>query len=615
VLGDEAVDSYEPLRDLAARAGDRAWAALPLLAGTGARGALLLSFGEARALQPEDRDWLVALAGQCAQALDRSRLYDEERLSRRRSERLQALTAALTGSLTQREVASVLLDQSIAAFEVDLGAIALHRAETNELESVEYRGYGDEGIGPWQQYPVSARYPAAEAFRLRRTIVLDRERYIASYPELAPAFERQAVETIAYFPLYAGGRGMGVAVFAWRAPRVLEGDELAFFETLASQCAQALDRARRYESERTIAETLQRSVLPERLPEVDGLELAARYLPGTAGVEVGGDWFDVIPLERGRVGLVVGDVVGKGVQAAATMGQLRNGLRAFALEQLRPSSAVTRLNRLLESVADAPFATLAYLTVDPRRGLCRYTVAGHPPPLLARSDGSVAFLEGGRSLPLGVGPDLRYEQDIVELEPGALVVLYTDGLVERRDSTLDEGLERLKRSVERAPHDPEALVDAVLADCIGDADLPDDVAILAFKLSERTVADLDLRLPSDPASLVVVRRELREWLARTPASESEANDVVLAVWEACATAVEHAQAPTAATFALEASSLGRSVLVRVRDSGRWKPAEERSDRGLGLVLMRSLVDQLDVMPGPHGTVVTMARRVGNGDEG
>jgi anti-sigma regulatory factor (Ser/Thr protein kinase) len=112
-----------------------------------------------------------------------------------------------------------------------------------------------------------------------------------------------------------------------------------------------------------------------------------------------------------------------------------------------------------------------------------------------------------------------------------------------------------------------------------------------------------------------VRRELREWLARTPASESEANDVVLAVWEACANAVEHAQAPTAATFALEASSLGRSVLVRVRDSGRWKPAEERSDRGLGLVLMRSLVDQLDVMPGPHGTVVTMARRVGNGDEG
>ena len=613
VEGDEEVHAYEPLREIARQAGDRAWAALPLLAGTGPRGALLFSFGRPHALQPEDREWLVALAGQCAQALDRSRLYDDERRSRQRAERLQAMTAALTGSLTQQEVASVLLEQSMPAFDVDLGQIALYRPETNELESVRYVGADASEVAPWLRYSAAAAYPSADAFRSGRTLVLDRAEYVRRYPELAEAFERLEVESIACFPLLAGGRGLGVAVFAWRTRRVLAPDELIFFETLASQCAQALDRARRYESERTIAETLQRSVLPDRLPEVDGLELAARYLPGTAGVEVGGDWFDVIPLDRGRVGLVVGDVVGKGVKAAATMGQLRNGLRAYALEQLRPAAAVTRLNRLLESFAEAPFATLAYLTVDPRRGLCRYTVAGHPPPLLARAGGSVDFLEGGRSLPLGVGPELGYEQELVELQPGDLVVLYTDGLVERRDSTLSEGLERLRRCVERAPREPESLVEAVLAECIGDVELPDDVAILVLRLADRPVGDLELQLPADPASLVVVRDELREWLVRTPASASEAEDVVLAAWEACANAVEHAQSPRRTTFALEAASIGRRVLVRVRDTGRWKPAEERSDRGLGLVLMRSLMDELEVSPGPRGTVVTMERRFGDGD--
>jgi GAF domain-containing protein/anti-sigma regulatory factor (Ser/Thr protein kinase) len=611
VVGDEAVSRYDGHgAALAAAAGDRAWVALPLMAGAVPRGALLLSFAEPREFPAEDRDWLAALAGQCAQALDRSRLYDDERRSRRRSERLQAMTAALTGSLTQREVASVLLDQSLAAFEVDVGVIALYRADTNELESVEFRGTEEEQLGPWLRYSVGAEYPSADAFRRRRTVVLDHASYVESYPDLASPFARLGIETISYFPLYAGGRGMGVAVFAWRAARVLEPDELAFFETLASQCAQALDRARRYESERTIAETLQRSVLPDRLPDVDGLELAGRYLPGTAGVDVGGDWFDVIPLERGRVGLAVGDVVGKGVSAAATMGQLRNGLRAFALEQLRPSSAVTRLNRLLDSVTDAPFATLAYLTVDPRRGICRYTVAGHPPPLLVLPDGTVEYLEGARSLPLGVGADVQYQQDVLQLEPGALVVLYTDGLVERRDSSLDEGLDRLREAVARAPHEPEELVDAVIAECLGDVERADDVALLAVRLSERPVADLELRLPADPTSLVVVRDELREWLALTPANEAETSDVVLAAWEACANAGAHAQAPSDSTFALEASSIGRSVLLRVRDSGRWRTEEERPDRGLGLVLMRSLMDRFQVVPGDRGTVVTMERRVG-----
>ena len=611
-LSDEQVRRYDLLRPIADSAGDRAWAALPLMAGSAARGALLLSFGEPVQLSAEDRDWLVALAGQCAQALDRSRLYDDERRSRRRAERLQAMTAALTNALTQDEVAAVMLDQSVAAFEVDIGQIALYRPDRNELESVRYVGADATALAPWLRYPVGAAYPSAAAFREQRSLQLDREGYVAAYPHLAAAFVPLGIESIAYVPLVAGGRSLGVAVFAWCTPRVLDESEVTFFETLASQCALALDRARRYESERTIAETLQRSVLPESLPSVDGIELAARYLPGTAGVDVGGDWFDVIPLEGGRVGLVVGDVVGKGVKAAATMGQMRNGLRAFALDERRPAPAVSRLNKLLDSVSDAPFATLAYVSVDPRSGVCRYTVAGHPPPLLVSPDrdGGAEFLTGGRSLPLGVGNDVEYGQDVVELEPGALIVLYTDGLVERRDRSLDQGLERLRTAAADSSRDPDELLEEILEACIGDVERADDVAVLVMRFAERVVENLVLRLPAEPSSLVVVRERLRQWLAATPATVEEANDVVLAAWEACANAVEHAQAPEQDTFDVEASIVGTSILVRIQDSGRWKASEARPDRGLGLVLIRSLMDEIDVSPGIAGTVVTMERRVG-----
>ena len=238
--------------------------------------------------------------------------------------------------------------------------------------------------------------------------------------------------------------------------------------TLVSQSAQALDRAGRYETERAIAETMQRSVLPERLPRIGGVTLAARYLPGTIGVDVGGDWYDVIQLEDGRIGLVVGDVVGKGVQAAAMMGQLRNALRAFAFEHDEPHAVVSRLDRLVEGTIEAVFATLAYLVVDPDERRVSYVVAGHPPPLIRAPDGTTSFLDQGRSLPIGVDASLGFEAGEIELEPGSTIVLYTDGLVERHGVPLDEGLSLLAESAASVDDDPEALVESVLAALIGD---------------------------------------------------------------------------------------------------------------------------------------------------
>ena len=350
--------------------------------------------------------------------------------------------------------------------------------------------------------------------------------------------------------------------------------------TLVSQGAQALDRAARYETERGIAETLQRSVLPERLPASHGVKLAARYLPGTSGVDVGGDWYDAILLGDGRIGVVIGDVVGKGVRAAAMMGQLRNALRAFAFEHSDPQVVVSRLGKLVDGMMEVPFATLAYLVVDPRTREVRYVVAGHPPPLVRAPDGTTTFLSGGRTLPIGVDATLAFEAGDAQLAEGSTIVLYTDGLVERRGRPLDEGLRLLAGAATETDDDPEELVDALVAALIGEDERPDDIAVLALRLAVAAVDDLRLVRPSTQESLVEMRQSLRSWLAGAGVEEVAAAEIALAVWEAGANAIEHAQQPTQPTFELRAL-LDDAGWARfeVRDSGTWKPGDGSFDRG------------------------------------
>ncbi len=244
-------------------------------------------------------------------------------------------------------------------------------------------------------------------------------------------------------PLRADGRVMGVLHVTSDRRAAFEDRDLRLLALAGDRFALALERMSLYEREHETAVTLQRSVLPERMPEIDGLRLAARYVPGSTGVRVGGDWYDAIELGAGRVGIVVGDVVGKGVLAAAAMAQLRNALRVYAMDGLKPTTVLAKLNRLADTTGPS-FATVLYAIVDTTTQTCRYASAGHPPPLLVRADGSAEYLEGGRSIPIGVHADVQYSQDVVQLEPGDAIVLYTDGLVERRGSTLDEGLEQLR---------------------------------------------------------------------------------------------------------------------------------------------------------------------------
>jgi GAF domain-containing protein/anti-sigma regulatory factor (Ser/Thr protein kinase) len=580
-------------------------------------GVLVARMEPGRTVDDEQRRFVETVGRQVATPLDRARLLESERAARGRVERLQALTAALSGSLTEDEVAQVFLEQAAGALEADALSIAVPDERGSRLEVMRWRGFEvpDDDGAISTTIPLDAPHPVADSFRRRRTITFaTRAELEAAYPDLAGR-PRYGLESVVVSPLVAAKRILGVSVFAWRTSRRLSAEDTALVATLASQCAQALDRARRYESERTIAETLQRSVLPESLPTVEGLELAARYLPGTSGLDVGGDWFDVIELESGRVGLVVGDVVGKGVQAAATMSQLRNALRAFAFERLKPSAAVTRLNRLLDTLPEAPFATLAFVTLDPRTGVCRYALAGHPPPLVRYPDGSISYLEGGRSLPLGIGGDVTYRQAAVEVPPGSILLLYTDGLIERRDRSLDEGLELLGELVSGGPPLPDALVDHILAHSFREGERGDDVAVLAVRLEGVPAPELRLTLPAAPEALQTAREQLRAWLAHGGVGGDDAHDIVLATWEACANAVEHPEEPTASEFRLEASRQGNSVRVTVSDAGRWRPPSERQERGLGLLLMRNLMQSVEVTPAPTGTVVFMERHLsapGNG---
>ncbi len=221
--------------------------------------------------------------------------------------------------------------------------------------------------------------------------------------------------------------------------------------------------------------------------------------------------------------------------------------------------------------------------------------------------GGVTLLEDGRGLPLGVDPDIVYEEWQTTLEGGSTIVLYTDGLVERRDRPLDVGLDLLAAAAAAADSDPNALVDHVVAQLLETGELGDDVAVLAVKLDEALLRPLDLTLPAEPSTLPLLRRELESWLERAAIPQTDARDVVLATWEAGTNAIEHAQDTTDRLVRVHAELIGDRLHVEVADSGRWKPPEPRPDRGLGLQLIEALMTFVDIDRSEHGTRVVMER--------
>lgn len=417
----------------------------------------------------------------------RQRLTEQLSAAALRTARLQQATSMLAEALTVEQVVQVIMEVGRSAIGADRSEVALLDNDRRELRLVN-AGESDEQAERGALIPLDQPSVLALAVRERKPFMAetpDMLRVQLRTPDidafLADTDERAWVG----LPLLAAGNTIGALRFAFTRPRQVTEEEKVFLEALAGQCALAVERATLFEREHTTAEVLQRSLLPERLPEVPGVALYARYLPGTKNVQVGGDWYDGIPLPDGRFGVVVGDVVGKGLTAAAGMSRVRNGLRALALSDPRPKAVLDGLDRLFSvTEADEQVTTLAYLVIDPVTGEGVLGNAGHLPPLVLSPDGppQLGYTEPGT--PLG-WPTPR-SQHPFSLAPGNTAVLYSDGLVENHRRKLSDGLDDLVAAAADAPPEviasPERILEYLVENMLAGYEQDDDVTVLAIRV-------------------------------------------------------------------------------------------------------------------------------------
>jgi serine phosphatase RsbU (regulator of sigma subunit)/anti-sigma regulatory factor (Ser/Thr protein kinase) len=419
---------------------------------------------------------------------------------------------------------------------------------------------------------------------------------------LNPLLRERGIRSLLGVPLLVEGGVIGVLHIGTLRPRHFTEQDAALLQLAADRAAMAIDHARSHE-QRHLAEALQRALLPAEFPIVPGVDLAGVYRPAAHGARLGGDWYDVFFLPDGRIGAAIGDVVGRGVAAAALMAQVRTALRAYALEGHGPSEVADRLNQLMRHAAAVQTATLSYVAVNHELGRATLVNAGHPPPVIVAPGEEVELLDVVSGPPLGASRIASYPETEVELPPGAELLFYTDGLVERRDEGIEDGLQRLCDVVRANRVAPRELCAAVLNELVTGIEQDDDVAVMAIQL--RPLGDeLTLTLPTRPEVLAGLRRHVTRWLEEHGASYDVVYSLTLATSEAAANAVEHAYGPGRATFQVTCSLEDGAARIAIRDEGRWRP-ERDDDRGRGLMLVRGLVDSVVVesAEGPGTTVV------------
>ena len=319
---------------------------------------------------------------------------------------------------------------------------------------------------------------------------------------------------------------------------------------------------------------------------------------------MGGDWYDVIPTPTGGLGLVMGDVAGKGLAAASMVSRLRSALRAYALEGHEPARVIEQLNRLVWAEGrDSQMATLLYMVVEPGESRVDWVNAGHPAPLLVNGNDSPYYLEGTTSVPLGVLPFPSYETVSSTMEPGSSLVLFTDGLIERPGELIDKGMAELAARVQEAPDDPEAVCDHLLRTLVPSGGATDDVAILMLRNLPVTDS-FRVEFEAEPEALSQMRSLLRRWLRHAGADDRTISEVTTAAGEAATNAIEHSG--VAGNFEVGGRVAAGRVELTIRDRGRWRQPRE-GDQGRGLSLMRALMDTVELTPSPEGTTVRLRR--------
>ena len=422
----------------------------------------------------------------------RGRLTEQLSAAALRTARLQQATSMLAEALTVLQVVEVITEVGRSAIGAERSAVALLDRERLQLHTINPLGLPDVPGAPSGDMPLDAPSVMTLAITSRRPVLAENPESLRRHFDsdtdvdvfLAHSDERAWVG----LPLLAAGAPLGALRFSFTKPRQITEEERVFLEALAGQCALALERASLFEREHTTAETLQRSLLPDRLPSVPGIILEARYLPVTRNMEIGGDWYDAFRLPDGRLAVAAGDVMGKGLTAAAGMGRVRNALRALALTDPRPAAVLAGLDRLFTATElDEQVTTVAYLVVDPVTGEGLAGNAGHLPPLLLSRDAPPRLDTTEAGTPLGWA--CPRQQYVFRLPPGTTAVLYSDGLVENRRRGLDSGLDELVSVAAQARpgmvEDPARLLEYLVDRMLTGYEQDDDVTVLVLHVPRR----------------------------------------------------------------------------------------------------------------------------------
>ena len=387
--------------------------------------------------------------------------------------------------------------------------------------------------------------------------------------------------------------------------RPFTSEDHTLLTVLAGRLGQGLQRVRHLDQQRETALALQRAILG---PDVSG-GFAVRYQPATRPLHVGGDWYDVVNLDDGRVALIVGDCVGHGLAAATVMGQLRSACRALLLEHPSPSAALTALDRFAARLQGARCTTAFCAVLNPDTGKIVYSSAGHPPPILVMADRSTQLLDGAGATPLGLQYDRSRPEAHATVPARSTLLLYTDGLIERRREPLDDGIRRATDLVQDNRDTAlEGLADEIMSRLAPVDGYQDDVAVLLY----RQPAPLEVEIAADASELASTRATLRTWLTRAGLGPEQTLDVLIAVGEAVSNSIEHGhREDLEGTVLLRATALADRLNLTVVDTGSWRPPQPDPNafRGRGVMLMRALMQDVAIEPSESGTTVRMHTRI------
>ncbi len=518
-----------------------------------------------------------------------------------RAEHLAEAGEALAGAVTLEDVNEALTEHVHHLVGARAGSVILAEDDRNIMRALGWAG----GVSGWAQFPTDAVTPSATAHRTGRPVFVRdvedaRERFAPIVSELV----RLGGGPVASVPLISAGVRLGAWTLVFPSGRALTDGDRRFLTTAAAMVSQALLRARLLDAERRAMAQLQRSLLPRSLESVPGIEIAVRYAAGDAAVEVGGDWYDVVNLEGGAVGLVMGDVEGHDVEAAACMGLVRSAVRAYAAEGHPPSIVVELANRFVHDVALGRMVTLTYLSVHPLERLIIAVSAGHLPLQVVAPDGTHEQVPADVGPPLGVFPSgARWPETTSQLPAHGVLTAFTDGLVETRQDDIGIGLDRVRDTlIAHRAESAELVADALLDQRSRSSG--DDVALLVGRLTAPPGNDrrFTRRMPPTSASVFLSRRSARQMLSAWAIAPATIEAAELVVSELMTNAARQSEEPVGIVL----SWSGSVVRIEVADSSHRMPAlpnrevDADATSGRGLLLVEALADRWGVEESDDG---------------